>query len=45
MVNQKKAYFFGLLTVFIWSTVASAFKLSLRYLTPLQLLFYASLTS
>lgn len=45
MVNQKKAYFFGLLTVFIWSTVASAFKISLRYLTPLELLFYASLTS
>ncbi|ASJ06082.1 DMT family transporter [Thermococcus pacificus] len=31
--------------VLLWSTVASAFKLSLRYLTPLQLLFYASLTS
>ncbi|WP_029551069.1 DMT family transporter [Thermococcus zilligii] len=33
------------LVVLLWSTVASAFKLSLRYLTPLQLLFYASLTS
>ncbi len=31
--------------VLLWSTVASAFKLSLRYMTPLQLLFYASLTS
>ncbi|USS41325.1 DMT family transporter [Thermococcus aggregans] len=31
--------------VFLWSTVASAFKLSLQYLTPLQLVFYASLTS
>ena len=31
--------------VLLWSTVASAFKLSLRYLNPLQLLFYASLTS
>ncbi len=31
--------------VLLWSTVASAFKLSLHYLTPLQLLFYASLTS
>ena len=29
----------------LWSTVASAFKLSLRYMTPIQLLFYASLTS
>ncbi len=35
----------ALLAVLLWSTVASAFKLSLRYLTPLQLLFYASLTS
>ncbi|NJE02437.1 DMT family transporter [Thermococcus sp. JdF3] len=31
--------------VLLWSTVASAFKLSLRYMSPLQLLLYASLTS
>ena len=31
--------------VLLWSTVASAFKLSLRYMNPLQLLLYASLTS
>ena len=31
--------------VLLWSTVASAFKLSLRYMNPLQLLFCASLTS
>ncbi|MBP1911385.1 DMT family transporter [Thermococcus stetteri] len=35
----------AVLAVVLWSTVASAFKLSLRYLTPLGLLFYASLTS
>ncbi|BAD86225.1 permease, drug/metabolite transporter (DMT) superfamily [Thermococcus kodakarensis KOD1] len=35
----------AVLAVILWSTVASAFKLSLRHLTPLQLLFYASLTS
>ncbi len=35
----------AVLAVLLWSTVASAFKLSLRYMTPLQLLFYASLTS
>ncbi|WP_048150416.1 DMT family transporter [Palaeococcus ferrophilus] len=35
----------AVLAVALWSTVASAFKLSLRYLTPLGLLFYASLTS
>ena len=35
----------AVLSVLLWSTVASAFKLSLRYMSPLQLLFYASLTS
>lgn len=45
MANQYKAYLFGLATVLMWSTVASAFKLSLRYLDPAQLLLYSSLTS
>jgi drug/metabolite transporter (DMT)-like permease len=45
MDRQKKAYFYALLTVFIWSTVASAFKISLRYLDHVQLLFYSTLTS
>jgi drug/metabolite transporter (DMT)-like permease len=45
MKNQKKAYGYGLITVLLWSTVASAFKLSLRYLDPIQLLLYASSTS
>ncbi|WP_297497247.1 DMT family transporter [Thermococcus sp.] len=35
----------AVLSVLLWSTVASAFKLSLHYMKPLQLLFYASLTS
>ena len=35
----------AVLAVLLWSTVASAFKLSLRHLTPFQLLFYALLTS
>lgn len=39
--NQKKAYLYGLLSVLLWSTVASAFKLSLKYFSPLQLLFYS----
>ena len=43
--NQKLALLYGLLTVFLWSTVASAFKLTLRYFDPIQLLLYASLTS
>jgi len=45
MFNQKKAYFYAIVVVLIWSTVASAFKISLRYLNYLQLLFYASLIS
>lgn len=45
MPDQKKATRYGLATVAMWSTVASAFKLSLAHLTPPQLLLYASLTS
>ncbi|MGA2401495.1 MAG: DMT family transporter [Syntrophobacteraceae bacterium] len=37
MTNQKKAYFYGLTAVLLWSTVASAFKLSLRYLDNVEL--------
>lgn len=45
MTNRSKAMTFGLATVFIWSTVASAFKLSLRHLTPVQLLLLACVAS
>jgi len=45
MVNQRKAYLYALGTVLIWSTVASAFKLSLRTLLPAHLLLYANLVS
>ncbi len=45
MDNQKKAYLYALATVLFWSTVASAFKITLRYLTFLEMLFLASLTS
>ncbi|MDE3271546.1 DMT family transporter [Pseudoalteromonas sp. G4] len=40
--NQKHAIFYALSAVFLWSTVATAFKLALMQLTPLQLVFYAS---
>ena len=43
--NQKKAYAYGLSAVLIWSTVASAFKVALGYMAPLQLLFYAVIFS
>jgi len=45
MPNQRRAYLFALTAVLLWSTVASAFKLSLRHLTPIQLLTYATLVS
>lgn len=45
MTRQSRAFAYAISTVLLWSTVASAFKLSLRYLDPLQLLFYANLTS
>lgn len=45
MKNQTKAYCYALATVLLWSTVASAFKLSLRVMDPMQLLLYASTTS
>lgn len=43
--SQRQALWLGLATVLLWSTVASAFKLSLRYLSPVQLLFFACLSS
>ena len=45
MKRQTRAFAFGITTVLLWSTVASAFKLSLRYLEPVQLLLYATATS
>ncbi len=41
MKNQKQAMLFGLGAVLLWSTVATAFKLSLRELSPVQMLFIA----
>ena len=45
MTRQGKAYAYALVTVFFWSTAATAFKLSLRFLDPVQLLFYANIVS
>lgn len=43
--KQRRAYLYGLVSVGLWSTVASAFKISLRYMEPVQLLLYAHVTS
>ena len=45
MKNQKKAYIYGLGAVACWSTVATAFKLSLGYFSPAQLLLVATVSS
>ncbi|MFH1572246.1 MAG: DMT family transporter [Gemmatimonadota bacterium] len=45
MERQARAYAYGLATVLLWSTVASAFKLALRHLEPLQLLLYSTVVS
>jgi len=45
MDRQSKAYAYAISAVLIWSTVASAFKISLRYVEPMQLLFYSSAIS
>lgn len=43
--NQSRAMLLGGCAVLLWSTVATAFKLSLQWLSPVQLLAWASLFS
>lgn len=43
--NLSQAYKYALIAVFLWSTVATAFKISLQYLSPEELVLYASMTS
>ncbi|MFV8570367.1 DMT family transporter [Marinobacter sp. SBS5] len=45
MKNQKQAMLFGLATVLLWSTVATAFKLALADLAPVQMLLVACTAS
>lgn len=45
MQQQTRAYLFAGGAILLWSTVATAFKLALAYMTPVQLLLYASLAS
>ncbi len=45
MTNQNKAYLYAALAVLFWSTAASAFKLTLRYLNTIEMLFYSSFSA
>lgn len=45
MTSQNKSYIFALSAILFWSTIGSALKLTLRYISFAELLFYASATS
>lgn len=45
MKNQKKAYIYALIAILFWSTIASAFKLTLEYMDYVQILLYSSFVS
>lgn len=45
MTNKNKSILYALGAVLFWSTVATAFKLTLQGMTNSQMLFYSSLTS
>jgi len=45
MKNQWKAYIYAFSAIACWSTIGSAFKLSLRYLDPLLLLLFSGIVA
>ena len=45
MSAQKRAYLFAFSAIAFWSTIGSAFKISLRYLDPLWLLLISSIVA
>jgi drug/metabolite transporter (DMT)-like permease len=45
MKIQTKAYLYALITVGLWSTIASASKITLGHLSPAEVLLYASAVS
>ena len=45
MTRHRQAYVYAAATILFWSTVASAFKLTLEHLDPYQMLFYATAVS
>jgi drug/metabolite transporter (DMT)-like permease len=45
MIKQNKAYLYAGTAVLMWSTVGSAFKLTLSFLSPVQMLLYSSFFS
>ncbi len=45
MTSNRKSVLFAISAILLWSTVGTAFKISLRHLNYAQLLLFASLTS
>ncbi|MEE3216323.1 MAG: EamA family transporter, partial [Pseudomonadota bacterium] len=45
MTSDRQAMAFGLGAVALWSTVATAFKLALAHMSPLELMWLAALVS
>ena len=45
MAREKKALLLALAAVLCWSTIGSAFRLTLNYIPPHQLIFYAVITA
>ncbi len=43
--KQSQAYLYAVSSVLLWSTVATAFKLTLRYIDYIQLLLFSSIVS
>jgi len=41
MTREQQATLYGLSAVLLWSTIATAFKLSLKHLSPIELLLFA----
>ena len=44
-MNNKFAYFYAITAILFWSTVAVTFKIALKYMDFIQLLFISALTS
>ena len=44
-MNERHALGYGLAAVLLWSTVATAFKITLEYFTPIQMMVVASIVS
>ncbi len=45
LVENRKSYIYAFLSIILWSTVATAFKITLRYIDSFQLWFFSVISS